>query len=329
MGLRLGLVGCGDIVGRYYLPALKALAEDGLVELVGCCDKKEEKAKEVCRVAGFAGYDTDWHRMLTAKTPDAVLIAVPVECTADLVIEMAEFGIPIMLEKPPALTVEKAEELRGALANNHILHQVAYNRHFMPLAASLKKKLQKERELQNIHIQMSRIKRLESTFYTTAIHSIDLLRFLADAEYKKVDFHYQELQKYGENVANYFLHAQFANGVTGQISILVDSGMVHERVMAVCEGTTYTACLPVWECADSPGRIEKYQADKLIECEMGEFGGNALENAKASGFYGEISNFIVAVQNGIQPVESVDFSIPLIEIAQKLHRREKEYRKHG
>lgn len=329
MALRLALIGCGDIVNRYYLPALRVLKEEGKVELAGCCDKEEKRAVKAYQAAGFSRYAVDWRRLLREISPDAVLIAVPVESTANLAMEIAEFGIPIMLEKPPALTAEKARALNDVFRQKNILHQVAYNRHFMPVAAALKEKLGKEERVQNIQIQMCRIKRLEPTFYTTAIHCIDLLRFLADSEYIRVHFHYQELTEYGDHVGNYFLHAEFANGVSGQILILVDSGTVSERVMAVCSGTTYMAYLPVWECADSPGRIEKYQGDVLAECENGICGEGEVGNAKASGFYGEILNFVKAVEKGIQPMESMDFSIPLVEIAQKLQLREKEYRRHG
>lgn len=329
MSVRLVLIGCGDIVNRYYSSALKALAQEGIVELAACCDMEESKAKDICERTGFNSYDTDWKRVVGEQKPDAILTAVPVEKTTDLVMEIAPLNIPVMLEKPPALTVEKAILLNQTLKEHQILHQVAYNRHFMPLTVALKKKLESEARVQAIHIQMCRIKRLEPTFYTTAIHCIDLLRFLAGSEYTKVDFKYQELKEYGENIGNYFLYAEFANGISGRIDILVDSGQTCEHVQATCSGSTYMAYLPVWECADSPGRIEKYQGDRLIECEKGIYGQDALGNSMASGFYGEIRNFVQAVEAGIQPMENMDFSIPLIEIAQKLHLREKEYRRDG
>lgn len=325
MSTRLVLIGCGDIVNRYYSSALKALAQEGLVELAACCDTDETKAKEIGEKAGFHSYGTDWKRVVEEQKPDAILTAVPVEKTTDLVMELAPLHIPIMLEKPPALTVEKAVLLNRTLKEHQILHQVAYNRHFMPLTVALKKKLEGEHRVQSIQVQMCRIKRLEPTFYTTAIHAIDLLRFLAGSEYTKVDFRYQELTEYGEHIGNYFLYAEFANGISGRIDILVDSGQTCERVQATCSGTTYMAYLPVWECADSPGRIEKYQGDRLIECEEGIYGTDAMESSKASGFYGEIKNFVQAVEAGIQPMEDMDFSIPLVEIAQKLHLREDEY----
>lgn len=326
MSIRIGLAGCGDIVKRYYLPALMRLRDEGRVRLAACCDVDMDRAEGAALLAGFEGSYTDCIRMMRTEKLDAVVMAVPVEKTAGLAMKAASFGIPMMLEKPPALTAEEGRRLDKVLKENKVLHQIAFNRHFIPVAASLREKLRGKR-VQNIQIQMCRIRRLEKTFYTTAVHCIDLLRFLSDAEYEQVRFSYQDLPEYGSRVSNFFLDCRFGNGVSGQISILVDSGLVNERIMAVCSGTSYYASLPVWECGDSPGGILTYQGDRLVDSESGPETGEAFQNAYASGFYGEIRNFLEAVDRKIQPEESMEYAIPLIEIAQKLHNREEEYRK--
>ena len=326
MSVRIALVGCGDIVKRYYLPALKQMSGEGKIWLAACCDIISERAGEAASDAGFEKVYTDCMQMLRETRPDGILMALPVERTAQQAIEAAPLGIPMMLEKPPALTKVKALELSGALKKHGILHQIAFNRHFIPVAVSLKEKLGNER-VRNIQIQMSRIKRVEKTFYTTAVHAIDLLRYLADAEYTQVSYSYQDLPEYGSGVSNFYLNCSFANGITGQITILVDGGIVNERVIASCKGTTYYASLPVWECSDSPGGIVVYRGDSVIFEEKGPATGEPLENAVASGFYGEIENFVRAVETRRQPQENMEFALPLIEISEKLHNREKEYRK--
>lgn len=325
MSLRIGLVGCGDIVKRYYLPALEKMAKEGKVQLAACCDRFLGRAEDASAI-GFEKVYTDCIQMLKEVKPDGVLMALPVEITAMQAIEVAPLKIPMMLEKPPALTAAKAKELLKALERHKVLHQIAFNRHFIPVAASLKEKLKNEK-VRNIQIQMCRINRVEKTFYTTAVHAVDLLRYLAGAEYTRVSYSYQDLPEYGEHVSNFYLDCSFANGVTGQITILVDGGIVNERVMASCKGTTFYATLPVWECSDSPGNISVYQEDLLVLREEGPKVGKPLENAIASGFYGEIENFVRAVECGIQPTENMNYALPLIEISEKLHNREKQYKK--
>ncbi len=324
-GIRIGLAGCGDIVKRYYLPALKRLQEEGRVFLAACSDPDLGRAKEAA-AAGFQRAYTDTLEMLGREKLDGLLMAVPVERTAALAVEAAPMGIPIMLEKPPALTKEEADRLAEAFRKQGILHQVAFNRHFIPVVQDLKERLKKEK-VQNIAVQMCRIGRVEPTFYTTAIHGIDLLRYLADGDYESVSFTYQDLPEYGPHVSNFHLDCCFENGIRGQITILVDSGIVNERVFASCKGTACYAHLPVWECSDSPGGVTIYKGDRVVEQLTGPVVGSPLENAVASGFYGEILHFLQAVESGKQPGESMDYALPLVEIAQKLHNREREYKK--
>lgn len=325
MGVRIGLIGCGIIVNQYYLPALKKLKEEGKAELVACCDLNREKAEKAAEI-GFEKVYTDSEEMLRTEKLDGVLLCVLPEHMADLAMKLAPFGIPMMLEKPPAMTADKAKELAAVLKEHNILHQVAFNRHFIPVTVSLKEKLQQEK-VRNIQVQMCRIKRIVPNFYTTAIHSIDLLRFLAGQEYEAIDFYYQDMPEYGPDQSNYHLMCRFPDGMTGQITIMVESGILNERVFASCKDAAYYANLPVWECSDSPGGVTVYRGDKVVEAEQGPAIGSDLENAIASGFYGEIENFLKAAESGVQPLESMDFTVPLIEIAEKLHNREKEYRK--
>ena len=325
MCVRIGLIGCGIIVNQYYLPALQQLKAEGKTALVACCDLNREKAEKAAQI-GFEKVYTDAATMLQTEKLDGVLLCVLPEHLADLAEKLAPFGVPMLLEKPPAMTAEKARELAEVLKKYNILHQVAFNRHFIPVTVSLKKKLQEEK-VRNIQVQMCRIKRIVPNFYTTAIHSIDLLRFLAGQEYEAIDFYYQDMPEYGPDQSNYHFMCRFPDGMTGQITILVESGILNERVFVSCKDAAFYANLPVWECSDSPGGITVYRGDTIVETQQGPAIGGALENAIASGFYGEIENFLKAVESGVQPLESMDFTVPLIEIAEKLHNREKEYRR--
>lgn len=323
MSVRIGLVGCGIIVNQYYLPSLKRMKEEGKVNLAACCDLNPEKAESAAAI-GFEKVYTDAVEMLRNEQLDGVLLCVLPEHMTALAKKLATFGIPMMLEKPPAMTPEEARDLATALKEHHILHQVAFNRHHIPVVRSLKEKLQGEK-VRNIQVQMCRIQRIVPNFYTTAIHSIDLLRFLAGQDYEEVNFFYQDMPEYGTDQSNYYLQCRFADGTTGQITIMIESGLVNERVFASCKDAAYYATLPVWECSDSPGEITVYRGDKVVAVEQGPAIGGDLENAIASGFYGEIENFLKAVESGKQPLESMDFTVPLIEVAYAMHNRESKY----
>ena len=321
MRIRIGLIGCGIIVNQYYLPSLQKLQEEGKVELIACCDLNREKAEKAADI-GFRKVYTDAVEMLEKEKMDGVLVCVLPEHMTALVKKLAPFGIPMMLEKPPAMTPEEAKELAAVLKEHNILHQVAFNRHHIPVVKSLKEKLQKEK-VRDIQVQMCRIQRIVPNFYTTAIHSIDLLRFLAGTDYEEVNYFYQDMPEYGPEQSNYYLHCRFADGTTGQITIMIESGLVNERVFASCKDAAYYATLPVWECSDSPGGITVYRGDKIVETEAGPAIGNDLQNAIASGFYGEIESFLKAVESGVQPLESMDFTVPLIDIGYRMQKHER------
>ena len=323
MSIRICLIGCGIIVNQYYLPSLKKMKEEGKVELAACCDLNLEKA-QMAAETGFEKVYTDAEEMLCAEKPDGVLVCVLPEHMTNLVKKLAPFGIPMMLEKPPAMMVEEAKELAECLKEYHILHQVAFNRHFIPIVRSLKEKLQGEK-VRNIQVQMCRVGRIVPNFYTTAIHSIDLLRFLAGQPYEEINYFYQDMPEYGPEQSNYYLNCRFADGTTGQITIMIESGLVNERIFVSCKDAAFYATLPVWECSDSPGEITVYRGDKIVEIEKGPEIGCDLQNAIASGFYGEIENFLKAVESGVQPLESIDFTIPLIDIAYRMQKHEVHY----
>ena len=67
MSVRIALAGCGDIVKRYYLPALKQMSGEGKIRLAACCDIVSERAGEAASDAGFEKVYTDCMQMLRGQ----------------------------------------------------------------------------------------------------------------------------------------------------------------------------------------------------------------------------------------------------------------------
>lgn len=104
--VRLGIVGCGAIVEFCYLPAAKAIPE---LEIAVLADKSVARAKR------FAGqYDVSLYVEDYRRFPDdlnGVIIALPHYLHAPVTIEFLRKGIPVLVEKPLALTLEEAKEV--------------------------------------------------------------------------------------------------------------------------------------------------------------------------------------------------------------------------
>ena len=105
--LGLAIVGCGEI-GRWM--ALFGRL-NRRIRLVACCDSQGPVA-EAC-AARFRiprAYD-DYHALLETERLDAVYLAVPHDLHFEMVVAAIEAGIPVLVEKPIARTLDEGREI--------------------------------------------------------------------------------------------------------------------------------------------------------------------------------------------------------------------------
>jgi predicted dehydrogenase len=120
--LRVGVIGCGDVAHRRYLPALSAIRER--VEVVACCDPAVDKASRAAETVGSwsdALAFGDIGGMLTGTSPDAAFNLTPATLHADVTRECLAAGLHVYSEKPLASTLAEADELI-ALARQRDVH---------------------------------------------------------------------------------------------------------------------------------------------------------------------------------------------------------------
>lgn len=106
--LRLGIVGCGRIVERGYVPA--ALATDG-VRVAALADPSEERMQrcvELCAEAAGPAVFSGASELIESETVDAVVVAVPPAAHLEVAELAARAGLPCLVEKPPASELEEA-----------------------------------------------------------------------------------------------------------------------------------------------------------------------------------------------------------------------------
>lgn len=130
-GVRVGLVGCGRIAERGYLPAFARA--DG-VRLVGVVDLQSERCRAVAPgVAAFA----DVGELVASGEVDAVVVATPVGTHVEVAAEAAEAGLPTLVEKPPARSASEAVQLLELEPAPF----VAFNRRFEPGLLSMRERI--------------------------------------------------------------------------------------------------------------------------------------------------------------------------------------------
>ena len=122
--LRLGLVGCGRIAERGYVPA--ALGVEG-VEISALADPDAARAAELAGRIGDVACHGDLAEMLAAGGIDAVIVAAPAAAHLAAARLAAEAGLPCLVEKPPAPGLADARELTALRPSPAI----GFNRRFL------------------------------------------------------------------------------------------------------------------------------------------------------------------------------------------------------
>jgi len=121
--LRVGIVGCGDVAHRHYLPPLEVLA--ARAEIVACCDARPEAAGSAVAAVrrtspGAAAFDR-LDAMLTRTRPDAVFNLTPAPLHAEVTSQCLAAGAHVYSEKPIAGSLEAADRLIGEAAAAGVL----------------------------------------------------------------------------------------------------------------------------------------------------------------------------------------------------------------
>jgi predicted dehydrogenase len=118
--VKVAFIGCGGIASAH----AQRLSKIEGVKLVGGTDVDKNKQVAFSGLTGASFY-SDVHGMLEAAQPDAVYVCTP-PFARGLEVEAIEKGIPVFFEKPVALTVQKAAEIRSALRKRNSIHSVGY-----------------------------------------------------------------------------------------------------------------------------------------------------------------------------------------------------------
>ncbi|MEI8333138.1 MAG: Gfo/Idh/MocA family oxidoreductase [Chloroflexota bacterium] len=125
--LRVGLAGLGSM-GRNHLRVLSARDD---VTLLAIADPSEEALAEAMAVTSATGY-ADPLAMIAEVALDAIIIAAPTMAHEPIALAAIDRGIPILVEKPLAATVEEGLRIVGAGRAARVPVQVGHVERFNP-----------------------------------------------------------------------------------------------------------------------------------------------------------------------------------------------------
>jgi len=106
--LNFALVGCGRIAKRH--SELLGFGQIKGAQLIAVCDVVEEKAKDIGTTFSVNHYK-DMHEMMRNEKIDVVVVLTESGHHARNVVELAQYGKHIVVEKPMALTLDDADDM--------------------------------------------------------------------------------------------------------------------------------------------------------------------------------------------------------------------------
>jgi predicted dehydrogenase len=116
MTFRLAIIGCGAISEHGHLPGA---AFSKSVQATFLVDKSERRLTELSKAFGVSEVSTNL-ASLCGKV-DGAVVATPPGTHAEICCQLAELRIPVLVEKPVALTVAECERMATTAESNGVL----------------------------------------------------------------------------------------------------------------------------------------------------------------------------------------------------------------
>jgi len=322
MCFKIAVIGCGWIAQSRHGPAYAQYAAlHPEVELAACCDPDRQRAETFRAQYGFQRSYASYLDLLDTERPAAVCLNVPEHLTCEIGCQVMQRGFPLLAEKPPGLNLAEVERLIETANASGVIHQVAFNRRHTPLAVELKRRLT-GKTITHLDCQFYRNQRADNDFTTTAIHAVDMARFLAGCDFQQIHFHYREFPEYRTKVgvAHYLLQGAFTNGACASLSICPMTGVTVERMTVHTPDASFVLQMNLGP--DAPGRLVYYKDGQLAEAFDAATFCNTTEDFILSGFAGEDFIFLDAVRSGRQPADDFASARQSVAIMEAMrHRR--------
>jgi predicted dehydrogenase len=208
--VRIAVIGVGHL-GKEHARILAGLPE---VELVGVADVNYDQAQQVARRLNTQAFQDSWPLL---NLVDAASIVVPSTYHLAVAREFLKRGIPLLIEKPLALTVAQSQELVDLAEEHGAVLQVGHIERFNPAFEELRK-----RPFQPKWICAKRMGPYTGratdvgVVLDLMIHDLDLLLALVQAPVRSIEAVGMSCYGGHEDLANARVH--FANGCVAEIT---------------------------------------------------------------------------------------------------------------
>ena len=138
--VKIGVVGCGDVARKKYLPVISSSDK---IDLVCVCDVIEERVKKIKEDFSVREYYLDYSEMLKKADIEAVVILTNPHYHFSLSLEAIKAGKHVYTEKTMCFTLEEADTLIRQAKEMGVKLAVAPAIMLSPVAQQIKKIIEK------------------------------------------------------------------------------------------------------------------------------------------------------------------------------------------
>ena len=223
--VRIGFIGCGRVTNELHLPALKQLPG---VEIVGLADRDPDALRRASRHVRAMHLAADYHALLKMDSIDAVAVCVPPGQHVEVALAALDAGKHLLIEKPPALTLEECDRLISRAAARNRTVMVGFNTRWHRLARHARALIQQGdlgplellRSVRtSLHQTVPEWRKTRATgggvLLDLAIHHFDLWHYLVQAEVEEVTAYTRSELREDESAT---VIARMSNGVLATVA---------------------------------------------------------------------------------------------------------------
>ena len=221
--LQIGIVGCGGRARSH----MRELQQFDDAVMVAVCDPVPGARAAAGDEFGIAHRYSSVEDMLNGESLDAAFVATPPHINAQAALPCLERGVNTLVEKPPGMSVAEAQALREAAERSGAKGIVGFQRRFNSILVEARRRIEAHGPIVQLvgefHKSMTRTEAtsgfpphlLDRILLETPIHSIDLVRALADAEVAEV--HSVVRRVFHRYIDVYAAQVVFENGCVAHI----------------------------------------------------------------------------------------------------------------
>jgi predicted dehydrogenase len=318
--VRLGIIGAGLATKWLHWPPLARLTDRFQVTAVA--DVSEDAARELAEMAGDCPWTVDYRELLSDDNVEAVLVSLPIQLNAQVLVESAHAGKHVLCEKPVASNVAQAKRVVAAVRGAPGMIMIAENYRYRRDIALARRWIDEGRIGKPFLIDVvnyywtdtsegfaSTPWRHDSQYRGGAItdagvHQSALLRLLGD-EVEQLQAFTKLVHPELSGIDTMVLNLRYRNGALGRLlfsagTVEAQAGSTHAIVFGT-EGTLWLA--------DSRVRLKRRGEPEVV----------TEEYDPDEAYYDQLVNFYEAITRGAQVLSTPEEAMRDLEILMRAY----------